>query len=805
MNIIIPLGGKGERFSKVGYREPKPLIPIFDKCMIEYVLDNLSIQEEDSLFILYHKKLDSHGFSETMLKKYPFVRLIAIEKETQGAAETLSLGIERIYQEKTYHAKTLVLDCDTFYTQDIVRIFRESKHSMVFYTHNIDPLPVYSYIQLDEQNHITHIQEKVKISDNANTGAYGFTDLDQLQLYCQYVLDQKITFQGEPYISCVISEMILANVVFTGYELADKQVFSLGTPAAVETYKNNAFAFLFDLDGTLVLTDDIYLEVWQHILSDFNMVLDKPLFTKYIQGNNDYYVWNTLLRNMDISLEQLSEMKNTYFLKNMHKIKTIPGLYPFVHTIKEAGHKICIVTNCNRPVAEEIIRYIRLDTYVDFIVSANDCRHGKPHSEPYRNAMEKYGIANHHCLLFEDSKSGLLSAKGVQPRLLVGMETLYDKEELIHYGVDMTIPHFREVSLEDLLLHTTTRQDKIKKWIRTSSGLNQEIYMDDTPLKGGFIADVLSFRMVAENQHSVSYVLKYENEQENALSNMANKLKLYEREYYFYTDISKYINVRIPSFGFLLRDDALIKRGIVLENLLETPQYVINLNLNKENIDVTLKIVDSMARMHSKFWNKDLKKIFPDLHKSTDPLFCPFFTDFIAEKYDAFRQKWFPLFNETQQKKLENLYAQFPQIQQRFSEGNHLTFIHGDIKSPNIFYDTKNHYDPIFIDWQHCAIGKGVQDWVFFVMESFDISQIHSVFHVIKYYYYHVLMEYGITDYSMEQYEKDILDAICYIPFFTSVWFGTIPQDELMDKNFPYFLIHKMIFLLELCDTNLFL
>ena len=33
MNIIIPLGGKGERF-KNEYRLPKPLIKIFDKEMI---------------------------------------------------------------------------------------------------------------------------------------------------------------------------------------------------------------------------------------------------------------------------------------------------------------------------------------------------------------------------------------------------------------------------------------------------------------------------------------------------------------------------------------------------------------------------------------------------------------------------------------------------------------------------------------------------------------------------------------------------------------------------------------------------
>ena len=34
MNIIIPLGGKGERFYKAGYINPKPLIPVFHKELI---------------------------------------------------------------------------------------------------------------------------------------------------------------------------------------------------------------------------------------------------------------------------------------------------------------------------------------------------------------------------------------------------------------------------------------------------------------------------------------------------------------------------------------------------------------------------------------------------------------------------------------------------------------------------------------------------------------------------------------------------------------------------------------------------
>ena len=130
MNIIIPLGGKGERFAKNGYTKPKPLIQIFEKTMIEYVLDNLKISNNDKLFIIYNQNLDNYHFSNIILKKYPFIHLIQIN-DTKGAVETLFLGIGKILNNFSYHNKCLILDCDTFYTEDIINIFNVSLDNMV--------------------------------------------------------------------------------------------------------------------------------------------------------------------------------------------------------------------------------------------------------------------------------------------------------------------------------------------------------------------------------------------------------------------------------------------------------------------------------------------------------------------------------------------------------------------------------------------------------------------------------------------------------------------------------------------------
>jgi len=41
LSILIPMAGRGERFARCGYREPKPLIPVYGHEMIRLVVANL--------------------------------------------------------------------------------------------------------------------------------------------------------------------------------------------------------------------------------------------------------------------------------------------------------------------------------------------------------------------------------------------------------------------------------------------------------------------------------------------------------------------------------------------------------------------------------------------------------------------------------------------------------------------------------------------------------------------------------------------------------------------------------------------
>jgi HAD superfamily hydrolase (TIGR01509 family) len=792
MNIIIPVGGIGKRFSDAGYIDPKPLINILGKKMIQYVLGSLDTTE-DYVFVIYNNTID---FNE-LVQNYPKITFIPTNP-TRGAAETILNGITEITKKYQHHDNCLILDCDTYYNKDIQQLYRESSEkNVVFFTKNTQQNPIYSYIKFSKNsNKIFTIQEKIKISDNANTGAYGFKSITILKSYAESSLQNSPL--KEYYISYVIFDMLADGISFYGISLEESDVISFGTPDAVRSFLDSRIVFLFDLDGTLVRTDSVYFEVWKEILEQFNIILTTEIFNMYIRGNNDTYVVTNLLNN-HIPITEISVKKDSLLIKHIDKIQVIKGVYHFIDTLKKMGHSCCIVTNCNSVAANAILEYVGLVHQMDFIISSNDCVNGKPHPEGYLKAMERYAIPNTQCIIFEDSKPGIMSAMAAFPRELVGVQSIYTEKELNNLGINRTIIDYSELSIEELINNNTKNDiDYITESI--SDALNipvTDIRIQSGKLKGGYIASIIGFTVLGERGSPVSrvpctnseYILKYENENVSDLSRMADILKLYEREYYFYNNISEYINVNIPKYI------STTKTGIILENLI-IKGYTPNLNLNTQNIDVSLKIISEMAKMHAKFWGKDLLQTFPGLKKTTDKIFNPFLSTFVKERLRGFKSRWSCILTNKQLKYISSCVNNFSDIQKRLAENN-LTIIHGDIKSANIFYDTVNGNVPYFLDWQHSGIGKGVQDLIFFLIESFDGGNIEINMKLFENYYYRKLIEFGITNYSYSEYIQDIKDALSYIPLFTSIWFGTVPVDNLIDKNFPYFFISKMVLVME--------
>ena len=798
MNIIFPLCGIGKRFQDAGYTLPKPMIDIFDTKMIEHVLDSLDMNSDDKVFIIYHTSLEDYGFSTFITHRYPHITLIPIYKRTEGAAETILYGIQYITQHHLpAHTQTLLLDCDTLYHVPILDKFRGISTSATLCFEDTESNPIYSYVRV-EDGRIVEIREKEKISLYANTGAYFFQTIQELEHHCQDVIQKNLRYKNEYYISCVIQHMIDSGTVFQAMLIKRSQYSSLGTPEELQRYKDRHLSFLFDLDGTLVQTDSIYRKIWEEILLQFNIPMTDYIFNHYIQGNNDMYAMKQLqIDPSSYDLAHISSLKDTLFKKYIDEIVIMDGAVDYIKRIKEEGHSVCIVTNCNRNTCQAILNYCDLHRFVKHVIIGNECERPKPYPDPYLSAIQLLHTTPDRCLIFEDSKAGLLSAKGVSPRTIVGVDNGTNTHILDELGITTRITTYVGMSssiVSEQLDITYNLTEMIQRSLSNIYDM-KHIRLNTNKLKGGYISDVIRVEIELTSGKTLDCVLKYENDYTSSLTKMAYTLGLFDREYYFYEQIRNYITIHTPKYIGTIKNAGFLSKGILLENI-NTEEFVLGLDLNKESIDVSLKVIEQCAKFHAQFWNKDLSKSFPSLKKHNDPLFRPVWGEFLRERWPLFAEKWKYVISGETMANLKKTVDRFDDIQEYLSQGP-LTICHGDVKSGNIFYKKEGvGYMPYFIDWQYIANGKGVQDIVFFMMESFTVENIHTYRDLFKMYYYIKLKEHGIH-YPADVYDKDFEAAICYFPLFVAIWFGTTPNEDLIDVSFPYLFIQKFISVFE--------
>ena len=99
-NLVIPMAGLGERFSKDGYVIPKPLIPVSGKIMSVQAINDLPNHINKSL-ILRSDMLGYDKLDKILKKEFPDSIVTSIKKLTNGQACTAKIGVDALVNKHT--------------------------------------------------------------------------------------------------------------------------------------------------------------------------------------------------------------------------------------------------------------------------------------------------------------------------------------------------------------------------------------------------------------------------------------------------------------------------------------------------------------------------------------------------------------------------------------------------------------------------------------------------------------------------------------------------------------------------------
>lgn len=160
---------------------------------------------------------------------------------------------------------------------------------------------------------------------------------------------------------------------------------------------------LFDLDGTLLDTEEQYTILWGSIGRKYHPEI--PDFAQRIKGSTLKRILDDYFPKEDIRSALLPDL---YAHERKMRFNFFSGALDFITELRHNGIKCAVVTSSNQDKMNAVREQIRrFDSLFDHIFTAEDFQFSKPNPECYLNAVSHFGMNKDECVIFEDAPNGL--------------------------------------------------------------------------------------------------------------------------------------------------------------------------------------------------------------------------------------------------------------------------------------------------------------------------------------------------------------------------------------------------------------
>ncbi|EOH92467.1 glycosyltransferase family 2 protein [Enterococcus pallens] len=227
MKIVITMAGKGSRFVKQGYQQPKHEIIAGKHSLFAWAMHSLeNFFDEEFIFLVRKDAFSAHRLKQELsllgINKYSIIELTSL---TRGQADTVLQAEHLITDEEglviynidttvqpRYLTKEMVLQGD-----GTVPVFQAQGNH-------------WSFAKLNRQNKIIELAEKQPISEWGSVGFYYFRYWKDYKTAFHIMKEEIARQYGEIYIAPLYNYLIQQGKIINPVFLPKNGYASLGTP-----------------------------------------------------------------------------------------------------------------------------------------------------------------------------------------------------------------------------------------------------------------------------------------------------------------------------------------------------------------------------------------------------------------------------------------------------------------------------------------------------------------------------------------------------------------------------------------------
>lgn len=201
---------------------------------------------------------------------------------------------------------------------------------------------------------------------------------------------------------------------------------------------------LFDLDGVLLDSEGQYSIFWADM--DRQYPTGVADFAAYIKG---FHLTRILGYFADDQVRTEVLDKLLAFERDMN-FAFFPGALDFVRQLREAEIPVAIVTSSDRKKMQALYsQHPEFTTLFDQIVTGDMVTRAKPDPECFMMGAELIGMDIKDCIVFEDSRNGLIAGRSSGARVIGITSTL--SREVVTTLSDLTVDSVSALTVEQVI------------------------------------------------------------------------------------------------------------------------------------------------------------------------------------------------------------------------------------------------------------------------------------------------------------------------------------------------------------------
>jgi beta-phosphoglucomutase len=202
---------------------------------------------------------------------------------------------------------------------------------------------------------------------------------------------------------------------------------------------NGCKAVLWDMDGTLVNSEELHWIAWRNTMAKEGIVITREQFLSTFGQRNDSIIPAWLGSAASAArIERIGQAKEELYRDLVQRVGIAPepGVAAWLDRLHKDGWQQAVASAAPRANINAVLEALSVKHVFQGIVSAEDVHRGKPDPEVFLLAASRLDVPTDGCIVVEDAKAGIEGARRAGMRSIGISHNVKD-----HLQADVVVEH----------------------------------------------------------------------------------------------------------------------------------------------------------------------------------------------------------------------------------------------------------------------------------------------------------------------------------------------------------------------------